>query len=97
MTLLAAGVKLLLAAPGPADPGGPSGRIARRLHTAVGYYRREISPNRPPCCRFTPTCSAYAQAALAEHGALRGSWLTVRRLLRCRPGVTRGTADPLPA
>nr|WP_308113128.1 MULTISPECIES: membrane protein insertion efficiency factor YidD [unclassified Blastococcus] len=63
---------------------------------AVRYYQREISPRRRPCCRFTPTCSAYAIDALETHGALRGSWLTLRRLVRCRPGAAGGT-DPVPA
>jgi putative membrane protein insertion efficiency factor len=63
---------------------------------AIGVYQREISPKRPPCCRFTPTCSSYAVEALEKHGAGRGSWLTVRRLVRCRPG-SRGGADPVPA
>ncbi|HEY0126344.1 MAG TPA: membrane protein insertion efficiency factor YidD [Blastococcus sp.] len=62
---------------------------------AVRVYQREISPRRPPCCRFTPTCSAYAVEALEQHGARRGSWLTVRRLVRCRPGAVGG-ADPVP-
>jgi putative membrane protein insertion efficiency factor len=72
------------------------GRMADRLIAAVGVYQREISPKHPPCCRFEPTCSAYAVQALQAHGARRGAWLTGRRLLRCRPGATGG-ADPVPA
>jgi putative membrane protein insertion efficiency factor len=72
--------------------GGP---LADRLIAAVQLYQREISPRRRPCCHFTPSCSAYAVEALERHGALRGSWLTVRRLVRCRPGGARG-ADPVP-
>jgi len=75
---------------------GDRGRIADRLIAAVRVYQRDISPKRPPVCRFEPTCSAYAVEALENHGARRGSWLTVRRLLRCRPGA-RGGADPVPA
>ena len=71
-------------------------RLADRLIAAVRVYQREISPERAPCCRFAPTCSAYAVEALERHGAGRGSWLTLRRLLRCRPGATGG-ADPVPA
>ena len=71
-------------------------RPADRLIAAVRVYQREISPKRPPCCAFTPTCSSYAVEALQEHGAARGSWLTVRRLIRCRPGAAGG-ADPVPA
>src|SRR4051812_2801919 len=74
----------------------PHGRVADRLIAAVRVYQREISPRRRLCCHFTPTCSTYAVEALERHGALRGSWLTARRLLRCRPGGRRG-ADPVPA
>ena len=70
-------------------------RLAERMIAAVHVYQREISPNRPPCCPFTPTCSNYAVEALEHHGAARGTWLTVRRLLRCRPGATGGH-DPVP-
>ena len=76
--------------------GQRGGRMADRLIAAVRLYQREISPERPPCCHFTPTCSAYAAEALKRHGARRGTWLTVRRLVRCRPGGARG-ADPVPA
>lgn len=48
-------------------------------------YQKWISPMTPPTCRFTPSCSAYALTALRRHGLLRGSWLAVRRLLRCHP------------
>ena len=76
---------------------GPRGtRMAEKLVAAVRVYQREVSPKRAPCCSFTPTCSAYAVEALERHGARRGSWLTVRRLVRCRPGA-RGGADPVPA
>jgi putative membrane protein insertion efficiency factor len=71
------------------------GRVADRLVAAVRVYQREISVRRAPCCHFSPTCSAYAIEALERHGARRGSWLTVRRLVRCRPGGRHG-ADPVP-
>ena len=77
----------------PATP--TSGRVAQRLIAAVGVYQRKISARRPPSCRFEPTCSAYAIQALAAHGAARGSLLTLRRLLRCRPAGPRGH-DPVP-
>jgi putative membrane protein insertion efficiency factor len=70
------------------------GSPARRLGTAVERYRTEISPKNPPCCNFTPSCSTYGKRALHRHGAVRGSYLTVRRLLRCRPG--NGGTDPVP-
>ncbi|NEK60180.1 membrane protein insertion efficiency factor YidD [Geodermatophilus sabuli] len=62
---------------------------------AVGFYQRAISPALPPRCRFAPTCSAYAAEALAVHGAGRGSWLAVRRLLKCAPWHPGGF-DPVP-
>jgi uncharacterized protein len=58
-------------------------------------YQRFISPIIPPSCRFYPSCSAYAIEALQAHGLLRGSWLTVRRLLRCAPWHPGGY-DPVP-
>ena len=61
----------------------------------VKAYRRLVSPLLPPRCRFYPSCSAYAQAALERHGALRGGWLTVRRLARCHP-LHPGGIDPVP-
>ena len=51
----------------------------------IGGYRRFISPMTGPHCRFYPSCSAYALDAVLEHGALRGSWLAVRRVARCHP------------
>jgi putative membrane protein insertion efficiency factor len=72
------------------------GRLADRLIAAIRVYQREISPKRPPVCHFTPSCSAYAVEALEQHGARRGSWLTMRRLVRCRPGAAGGH-DPVPA
>lgn len=71
------------------------GPVARVLLLPVNFYRRWISPVLPPSCRFEPSCSAYAVEALTTHGALRGSWLTVRRLLRCGPWH-RGGYDPVP-
>ena len=51
----------------------------------IRFYRREISPLRPPCCRFIPTCSEYALEAVERYGALKGGWLALRRLSRCHP------------
>jgi uncharacterized protein len=79
-----------------AGTGERGTRLAERMVAAVRVYQRRVSATRPPCCRFTPTCSAYAVEALERHGAGRGSWLTVRRLARCRPGAAGG-ADPVPA
>jgi putative membrane protein insertion efficiency factor len=55
------------------------------LLRAIGFYSRAISPALPPRCRFYPTCSAYAAEAITRHGAGRGSWLALRRLLKCAP------------
>jgi uncharacterized protein len=71
------------------------GPVARVLLALVAVYRRGISPLLGPRCRFAPTCSAYAAEALARHGALRGSWLTVRRIARCSP-LSPGGLDPVP-
>lgn len=59
---------------------------AVRVLTAIlRAYQLWISPALPPTCRFYPTCSAYAIEALQVHGVLWGSWLTLRRLLKCAP------------
>ncbi|SHH17240.1 membrane protein insertion efficiency factor YidD [Geodermatophilus nigrescens] len=76
----------------PAPAGTPwAARWPARLVVA---YRERVSPARPPCCRFTPTCSTYGLQALRVHGLLRGGLLTVRRLRRCGPGD--GGSDPVP-
>ena len=80
----------------PATRRRPGVALASRLVAAVRVYQREISAHRAPVCRFTPSCSEYAALALERHGAVRGSLLAGRRLLRCRPGGRRG-ADPVPA
>jgi putative membrane protein insertion efficiency factor len=77
------------------DQTGYRSRTVLLLMEAIGVYQREISPRRPASCRFTPTCSHFAHEALERHGLRRGIWLSVRRLLRCRPGASGG-ADPVP-
>jgi hypothetical protein len=56
-------------------------------------YQRFISPLTPPSCRYYPSCSQYAVIAVQRHGALRGTWLAVRRLGRCHPWAAGGVDD----
>lgn len=58
-------------------------------------YKRWLSPFLPSACRFHPTCSVYAREAVEKHGACRGLWLALRRLLRCHP-FHPGGFDPVP-
>jgi uncharacterized protein len=74
---------------------GQRSTIGWLLLALVRFYRRFLGPALPPSCRFTPSCSAYAMEAIERHGAARGSWLTVRRLLRCGPWHPGGH-DPVP-
>jgi putative membrane protein insertion efficiency factor len=69
---------------------------ARMLLGPIRLYQRYISPGLPATCRYYPTCSAYAVEALQEWGALRGSWLALRRLGRCQPWSRREHFDPVP-
>lgn len=62
----------------------------------IRFYRRCISPLRSPCCRFTPTCSAYALEAVEKYGALKGGYLAFRRILRCNPFYKGDFFDPVP-
>ncbi|MGP1253860.1 MAG: membrane protein insertion efficiency factor YidD [Kiloniellales bacterium] len=65
------------------------------LSGLIWSYRLLLSPVLPPSCRFAPTCSAYALEALQQHGPIRGSWLTLRRITRCHPWGGEGY-DPVP-
>jgi len=69
--------------------------MTRLLLAFLRGYRWALSPVLGPCCRFEPTCSAYAEEALHEHGVLRGLALTTWRLLRCQP-FSRAGLDPVP-
>lgn len=69
--------------------------MKKLLTRLVLFYRKNISPLRPPCCRFIPTRSEYALEALEKYGALKGSWLALRRLLKCHP-FHKGGYDPVP-
>ena len=61
----------------------------------IHLYQRFISPMFGPHCRFEPTCSAYAASAIAQHGALRGTVMGLRRIVRCHPWSAGGW-DPVP-
>lgn len=69
--------------------------LARALLLLIRGYKVGISPYLPPACRYTPTCSDYAAEAIRRYGSARGSWLAVRRLLRCHPWGGSGY-DPVP-
>ncbi len=69
--------------------------MKRILIKLIRFYQGAISPMFPPSCRFTPTCSAYALEAVHKHGALKGSYLAVRRILKCHP-FHAGGYDPVP-
>ena len=70
--------------------------MKRILLWMIRFYRKRISPLRPPCCRFIPTCSAYALEAVEKYGALKGGYLALRRILRCNPFYKGDLYDPVP-
>ena len=65
------------------------------LILGVRGYQVAIGPLLPPACRYYPSCSVYAIEALERHGAVKGSWLAIRRILRCHP-FHPGGFDPVP-
>jgi putative membrane protein insertion efficiency factor len=60
----------------------------------IGVYKAVVSPFLPPACRFEPTCSEYSREAVEKYGALKGTWLGLKRILRCQP-FCKGGHDPL--
>ena len=62
----------------------------------IRFYQRHISSCTPACCRFRPTCSAYAYEAINKYGALKGGWMALRRLARCNPFYKGNFYDPVP-
>jgi len=70
-------------------------RGARIILYLIRFYQIGISPRLPPSCRYVPSCSAYAAEAVERFGAVKGSWLAIRRLLRCHPWGGKGY-DPVP-
>jgi putative membrane protein insertion efficiency factor len=69
--------------------------VKKLLVGLIGAYKRLLSPVLPPACRFVPTCSEYAAAAIEKHGPLRGVFLAARRIVRCAPWHPGGF-DPVP-
>ena len=66
------------------------------LLALIRFYRKCVSPYTPPACRFSPTCSQYGLEAIEKYGALKGGWLTVKRLCRCHPFYKGDYFDPVP-
>lgn len=69
--------------------------VAGILTAVIRFYQSAVSPWTPASCRFTPTCSEYARQAILTRGAGSGSWLALRRILRCHPWGGHGY-DPVP-
>lgn len=61
----------------------------------IRFYQTVISPLKPPSCRFYPTCSHYGLESIRRFGAIKGGWLTVKRILKCHP-LHPGGMDPVP-
>ena len=70
--------------------------MKKLLLSLIRFYQKHISPAFPARCRFSPTCSRYAYEAITKYGAIKGGYLTVRRLLRCNPFYKGDIYDPVP-
>lgn len=68
--------------------------MKRTLIFLIKLYRKYISPLKPACCRFYPTCSQYAIEAIEKYGALIGGFMAIKRILRCNP-FNKGGYDPV--
>ena len=68
---------------------------SKALVLLIRFYQLAISPVLPACCRFIPTCSEYGIIAIKRFGLFKGLYLTIRRIIRCRPGGGHGY-DPVP-
>ncbi|HZA22834.1 MAG TPA: membrane protein insertion efficiency factor YidD [Dehalococcoidia bacterium] len=69
--------------------------MRRAAVLVIRLYQKSVSPYLPSACRYLPSCSQYAQDAIERYGAIRGTWLGLRRLARCHPWGGRGY-DPVP-
>ena len=69
--------------------------LAKLFIAIIRFYQLVISPILPSACRYTPSCSAYGIEALKKHGAIKGSVLTIKRIMRCNPWGGHGE-DPVP-
>ena len=61
---------------------------------SIKFYRKYISPLKTPCCRFYPTCSEYSKQAIMKYGSIKGSFLSIKRILKCHP-FNKGGYDPV--
>ncbi|OOM11055.1 membrane protein insertion efficiency factor YidD [Clostridium saccharobutylicum] len=68
--------------------------MKKLLINLINFYRKYISPRRPSCCRFIPTCSQYALDAINKYGVFKGSIMAIYRILRCNP-FCKGGYDPV--
>jgi putative membrane protein insertion efficiency factor len=73
----------------------PRNAVSGGILFLIRFYQSGISPYKSPCCRYYPTCSAYALEAVQKYGAARGLWLSLKRLCRCHPWGKSGF-DPVP-
>ncbi len=69
--------------------------MKRLVLKLIRWYQACISPMKSPCCRFVPSCSAYAVEAIETYGALKGGFMALKRILRCNP-LCKGGYDPVP-
>jgi putative membrane protein insertion efficiency factor len=81
--------------PARALAGNRPGLVARAVLACIRGYQVALSPMYAGSCRYVPSCSQYASEAVQKFGAARGSWLAVRRLMRCHPFGSSGI-DPVP-
>ena len=70
--------------------------MKRIMKAMIRFYQVAISPYRPRCCNYIPTCSQYAMEAIEKYGALKGGWLAFKRLMRCNPFNRSNPYDPVP-